>query len=51
MKLTLGKIESKIKNLSKDQRLLLYIGLFIFTISAIYQIGIAISKFYYYITH
>ena len=51
MKLTNGKLESRIKNLSKDQKLLLYIGLFLFTIYAIYQLGLAFGKFYYYITH
>ena len=51
MKLTNGKLESRIKNLNKDQKLLLYIGLFIFTVSVIYQLGLAFGKFYYYITH
>lgn len=51
MKLTIGKLEYQINNLSKDQKSLLYVGLFIFTITIIYQLGIAFGKFYYYITH
>ncbi len=51
MKLTSKNIDSKINNLPKDQKLLLFVGLFIFTISSIYQLGLAVGKFYYYITH
>jgi hypothetical protein len=51
MKLTTGKFDSQIKNLSKDQKLLLYTGLFIATLFLIYQFGIEFCKLYFYIKH
>ena len=51
MKIITGKLNSQIKDLSKGQKLLIYTGLFIFTITSIYQLGLVFGKFYYYITH
>ena len=51
MKIISKKLDIQIDNLSKDQKLLLFTGLFLFVLFVIYQLGIAAGKFYYYFTH